>query len=155
MWPFRRLLDDAERPVRTFRPEWGNWALHLPPDQFREIQATLRLECEGQPRPLMSLSWYVVMTLVMAVVMGVYRAEAMLGLAAMGVLAGFWIYRYRRGFPTRNRFLIARALLDRRRCASCAHSLHGVPRDKEGLTQCPECGASWRLGSVMSATPIH
>lgn len=37
------------------------------------------------------------------------------------------------------------ALLAERLCASCAYDLANSPRDPDGLTPCPECGAAWRV----------
>lgn len=37
------------------------------------------------------------------------------------------------------------ALLGERICASCAYDLSSSPRDADGLTPCPECGAAWRV----------
>ncbi len=35
----------------------------------------------------------------------------------------------------------------RGRCATCAYSLRGLPREPDGCTVCPECGAAWRLAA--------
>ncbi|MEM1422934.1 MAG: hypothetical protein AAGH64_02915 [Planctomycetota bacterium] len=31
------------------------------------------------------------------------------------------------------------------RCAACTYDLTATPPDVDGCTQCPECGAAWRL----------
>ncbi len=38
----------------------------------------------------------------------------------------------------------ARALLEERRCPSCAYDLQGLAPAPDGCTVCPECGAAWR-----------
>lgn len=30
-------------------------------------------------------------------------------------------------------------------CACCAYQLEGLPRDRDGCTICPECGAAWKM----------
>ncbi|MBY0260721.1 MAG: hypothetical protein K2Q20_00155 [Phycisphaerales bacterium] len=48
--------------------------------------------------------------------------------------------------PVRGRVpQIRAALLAERLCPSCAYDLAKSPRDPNGLTMCPECGAAWNV----------
>ncbi len=40
-----------------------------------------------------------------------------------------------------------RAILSMRVCLKCFYDLRGTPARADGCTVCPECGATWRLGT--------
>lgn len=72
--------------------------------------------------------------------------------AAIAVLSGLIILAYfayavvhKNQLPTPPPDLLSDALLEHRRCPSCAYDLRAASRDDTGAAICPECGAAWIL----------
>jgi hypothetical protein len=59
------------------------------------------------------------------------------------VLAGMFVLLGEGSNPRPAR--MAEAFLRHAHCPGCGYGLRGVPRQEDGCTVCPECGAAWRV----------
>jgi hypothetical protein len=150
---FRTITDDAGRRVPLYIPARRVIAhCRVPPEEFCEMRRSLVLHVDRRASPVLSLLSFFGLVFIVGLVIGLHSIS-LAGLLVVALLIAAWVFHDRRRLPTRNPGLIARCLLDRGRCASCAFPLAGVRPSREGLTQCPECGAAWHLHRVWVGAP--
>tara|TARA_R110000782_G_scaffold57258_30_gene119860 strand:- start:6950 stop:7294 length:345 start_codon:yes stop_codon:yes gene_type:complete len=78
---------------------------------------------------------------------GDLRERMIYALVATGLtLSGLWNPIWTR----RRRDRIARELAWVRECLACNYSIDDLPAQPDGCTVCPECGAAWRMSSVIN-----
>ena len=130
---------------------WLQGSGDLPREQFESIRAQLlKVTTLGMGSPPKRL-WLLAAgyTLFFGWLLSTTRLPWPIIVMWGAVVGGFlWAaITYSRRIPKAGRVLIAAALIRQNRCASCAYDLRNVPRDEDGLSVCPECGAAWRVTS--------
>lgn len=159
------IQDDRNRPARLFRLGVGQqWALHVlfpakgrAADRQPSDRRARVIIAKTNSRQWNAMTWRhagIIGTGLFAIVLlapGWMWLASVRSLPVYAGIPGLWLVSLLVGLCLKAMIdrlhapHVRAALLAERLCPSCAYDLVNTPRDPDGLTTCPECGAAWRV----------
>jgi hypothetical protein len=153
-WPIK-ISDDRGREVTLVGPpkwqrgtEKGWWRpKYIGSHQGRRLEVELRNNASF-PYALVPILLFMVAMRAskFAVPVGGWQGEVMRGGLVLAILLPFGLYNLR-SHRARAKQDLVRAYLASSRCPSCDYDLSAQPKDTDGCSMCPECGAAWKMAS--------